>query len=253
VYKKAPMKLRIFAYLLVTLCAHNLYGSPIYEDLPVMIDIDLHECTLCNKKIISKDNNYETRSLALPCNHKFHRSCILKNLEKNKNCPTCKKTVPDFKNQFFTALENNQIDRVKKLLQYILDIDKARDRSGNHALYIAADRGFLDMVLLFLNYQDDPALPNTRTKNGETALHQAAFRGHNDILKLLIKYEAPVNIQTPGGATALWFAVAMNHRDCVETLLKADADKTIANHYGETPLERALNKNYDEITALLLE
>ncbi|RMZ92979.1 E3 ubiquitin- ligase RING1-like [Brachionus plicatilis] len=44
------------------------------------------ECTICLNYFERND-----RLKILPCNHKFHSDCILKWVERNSNCPLCRR------------------------------------------------------------------------------------------------------------------------------------------------------------------
>ncbi len=123
---------------------------------------------------------------------------------------------------------------------------------GRTALYFAAGGGYTDIVEML---SDADADVDMQASNGLTALHIAAKNGHTDTVQMLIDKGADVKIQGVAGHTALFLAVQNDHTDIVGRLIEAGADMNkplIKGAKGMTPLMFAANQSYKEIVLVLL-
>lgn len=180
--------------------------------------------------------------------------------------------------RLFEAVKNNDITKVKQLLQAGTNVD-ARDKLGATALmYAAHKKGNLDMIKLLLEagadvnaastYYDEyfdltplesailgqniPAMqllldsgadPNRLdSKMNETVL-MAALRNEAplDIIKLLIDKGALVQAQAPDGRTPLMVAVQSGSLEAVKLLIEKGAPVNAKDANGATALSRAKN------------
>ncbi len=75
-----------------------------------------------------------------------------------------------------------------------------RENEGWSPLYIACDKGHVDVVDLLLKHN---AKVNLKAKDDSTALHVACNNGHTKIVELLLKKKADVHMTTDDGSSAL--------------------------------------------------
>ena len=76
-----------------------------------------------------------------------------------------------------------------------------KNGDGDPPFFLAASKGFGEVVQLFLNLPVDVNMTNS---SGHTALHEAAFNGHAPVIKILLKAEGiEVNKKSNIGFTAL--------------------------------------------------
>jgi ankyrin repeat protein len=80
---------------------------------------------------------------------------------------------------------------------------------------------------------------STRNKLGETALYVAAEKGQLEIAKLLIAKGADAKALTPNGETVLHAASMIESSALMTALIEAGAEINAANRDGETPLHWA--------------
>jgi hypothetical protein len=118
-------------------------------------------------------------------------------------------------NDIITAVQNNKIEIVKKLIEAGADI-------------------------------------NSKNYNYETPLIIACEKDYEEIVKLLLNKKAKVNLQDKDGDTALKIAVYMKNLNIIKELLKAGADVNIENKYGQSALMLA-QKKYPDIYNVLLK
>lgn len=53
------------------------------------------ECSICMQKLRSKDQTYEAgKCFVTPCNHSFHKDCLLNWLQRRLECPLCRSQLP---------------------------------------------------------------------------------------------------------------------------------------------------------------
>ncbi|HSW76336.1 MAG TPA: ankyrin repeat domain-containing protein [Candidatus Saccharimonadales bacterium] len=156
---------------------------------------------------------------------------------------------------FRLAARYNNIEIVKKLLEkpgYVFI--NAANASGETALYLAAENGYLEMVKFFLA---DPRISiNLVNRVGATPLFTALYNGHLEVAKLfLANPQITINnaIDT-SKVTCLYLAASRGYSEIVKLLLanpRIDVNK--ANINGATPLYIAAAKGYIEVVQLLLE
>jgi ankyrin repeat protein len=110
--------------------------------------------------------------------------------------------------KIFKAIENNDVDAVKK----IISLD-----------------GF------DVNEQD---------KIGRTPMHCAAYFGNTEIIKILVENGADINETNNWGRTPLHISVMNSQLEACKSLIINDADQSIKDDFGLSPSGHALlNKN----------
>ncbi|WOL14860.1 ankyrin repeat-containing protein ITN1 [Canna indica] len=141
----------------------------------------------------------------------------------------------------FTAAEKGFLDVVVELLKYT-DRDSLirKNRSGFDVLHIAAREGHQAIVQVLLDH--DPTLVRTFGQSNATPLITAATRGHTGTAKLLLKQDPSlIELTKKNGKNALHFAARQGHVEIVEALLRSDpqlARRT--DKKGQTALHMAV-------------
>ncbi|RZR92156.1 hypothetical protein BHM03_00020409 [Ensete ventricosum] len=108
------------------------------------------------------------------------------------------------------------------------------------ALFTAAEKGFLDVVVELLKYSDQESLIR-RNKSGFDALHIAAREGHQVVNLLLEQDPSLIELSKNNGKNALHFAARQGHVEIVKALLGKDpqlARRT--DKKGQTALHMAV-------------
>ncbi|XP_012474268.1 ankyrin repeat-containing protein At5g02620 [Gossypium raimondii] len=128
-----------------------------------------------------------------------------------------------------------------------------QNQSGETALYVAAEYGYVDLVKEMINYYD---LVNAgiKARNGFDALHIAAKQGDLDILKVLLAAHPELAMTVDlSNTTALHTAATQGHLENVKFLLEVGSSLAIiARSNGKTPLHSAArNGHLDVVKALL--
>jgi ankyrin repeat protein len=177
----------------------------------------------------------------------------------------------------FAAIEADDVDRVRTLLESEPGLAGARDGEGVSALMRARyrSRGPLSEVVrariedldvfeaaafgetrrLRDVLDSDPALSSARSGDGFTALHFAAFFGTPEVVELLLGRGAAANAAGAGWmtGTALHSAVSANRIAIARILLHAGADPDARQAEGFTPLHSAAHNGAAALVRLLLE
>jgi ankyrin repeat protein len=142
---------------------------------------------------------------------------------------------------------------VKKVHDLIISGTPANltDQSGTvrPAIGWAALEGHTDVVLELLKA---PRIqPNYKDKDGNTALILAAQRGHSDTVDALIQAKVNLNLDNKDGMTAMIIAAQNGFARCVALLVKAGADTTIQDRTGRTALDWAQDNNRQDVISVL--
>lgn len=191
-------------------------------------------------------------------------------------------------NNLIQAVENNDIEKVKDILQdSSYPIDETNDK-GATPLLIATHKNYIEVAKLLIDagadinqqdhIQDSPYLyagaqgkteilkymieqaePNHEVVNryGGNALIPAAEKGHLDNVKVLLQDgKANIDHQNNYGYTALIEAVALTdgsviYQQIVQESLAYNANKELRDNYGKTALDYAKEKGYIEMVELL--
>jgi ankyrin repeat protein len=147
---------------------------------------------------------------------------------------------------FFVAVENNQTERVAKLLARGVNPNSVNPE-GMPALSVAARSGSYDVLFVLLMHWDIQV--NQVNQVNETPLMLAAqFAAHEAVVQLLIR-GAQVNQM---GWTALHYAAMSGQLDTVMALVKAGAVIDSLSPSDTTPLMMACRHNQPKIAVYLL-
>ncbi|KAM0845341.1 hypothetical protein ACQ4PT_056438 [Festuca glaucescens] len=139
------------------------------------------------------------------------------------------------------AAEKGFIDIVLELLKHSDKDSLARkNKSGFDALHVAAKEGHRDIVKVLLDH--DPSLGKTFGQSNVTPLITAAIRGHLEVVNLLLeRVSGLVELSKANGKNALHFAARQGHVEIVKALLECDrqlARRT--DKKGQTALHMAV-------------
>lgn len=154
----------------------------------------------------------------------------------------------------FIAAEKGHLDMVVELLRYT-DRESLvrRNGSGFDALHVAAREGHQAIVQLLLNH--DPTLSKTFGLSNATPLISAATRGHLNVVNELLAHDSSlVELAKSNGKNALHFASRQGHADVVKALLQKDpqlARRT--DKKGQTALHMAVKGTSSDVVKALVE
>lgn len=176
----------------------------------------------------------------------------------------------------FWSVCNGQYEAVQLLLNFGADINLS-DQRGRTPFFVAAFKGYLNIVQLFLKKYDcltnsnhfEPNFFNTRDHDDWTPLSGAAYNGHLRVVKFLVESKADINLPDKDGWTPLCWAVCNGHLQVVKFLLELGASNyytplglgvgasvpsvTKTNAIPDTPLSWAKNNGHFEIIKCLEE
>jgi len=200
---------------------------------------------------------------------------------------SCMAKEPNMNESIISAVENKNIEAVKKLLDQGISVEtrdsenrtilmiatyqndlemasllmsyqanpNAQDRINNSPFLYAGASGYLDLVQLFLPQADFTVF----NRYHGTALIPAAEKGHIEVVRLLSATAGfPINHVNRLGWTALMEAVVLGsggkeHIEIISILLQAGADRHIPDADGVSALEHAKKRGFTEIVNLLSE
>ncbi|XVE79656.1 hypothetical protein DITRI_Ditri14bG0075700 [Diplodiscus trichospermus] len=137
-------------------------------------------------------------------------------------------------------------DELKELLP-------KQNQSGETALYVAAEYGYIDLVEEMIKYYD-LADAGIKARNGFDAFHIAAKQGDLDILKVMLAAHPELAMTVDlSNTTALHTAATQGHIKIVKFLLEAGSSlATIARSNGKTALHSAARNGHVEVVKALL-
>ena len=148
----------------------------------------------------------------------------------------------------FIATERGHLEIVKVLLDAGVDLD-SKDSTGQTALYRATRRG--DDILMRFLIQRGAAL-ETKDDNGRTVFSANAKYCDDSHLRILLDAGADPNTTGHDGISELYDAAAAGDVAYVRTLLRNGTNPSITTKYGWTPLHWAANNGHLEVVKLLL-
>lgn len=133
------------------------------------------------------------------------------------------------------------------------DLVSKQNQSGETALYVAAEYGFVDLVKEMIEYYD-LADAGIKARNGFDAFHIAAKQGDLDVLKVLMEAHPGLTMTVDvSNTTALHTAAMQGHSEIVNLLLEAGSSlATIARSNGKTALHSAARNGHLEVVKALL-
>jgi ankyrin repeat protein len=153
--------------------------------------------------------------------------------------------------EIFDAVKNDDVARVKQLLEKDASWISLKDASGNSPLHMAAAIGSLPITELLLSEGADINATNTELN---TPLHAAVQNGRDEVSKFLIKNGADLNKHNASGYTPLHSAALDNRRAIAEALISKGADIESLCDQRYTPLNLiARSTESYEVAELLIQ
>ncbi|XP_074583128.1 ankyrin repeat-containing protein At5g02620-like [Curcuma longa] len=149
--------------------------------------------------------------------------------------------------------------RVQKILSecseaQLKDLIYKQNHDGETALYVAAEKGHVEVVREILKVSDIQSA-GIKANNNYDAFHIAAKQGHLEILKDILQSFPPLAMTTNSlNSTALDTAATQGYVDIVNLLLETDAGLAkIAKSNGKTVLHSAARMGRVDVVKVLLE
>ncbi|KAL0393983.1 UNVERIFIED_CONTAM: Potassium channel AKT1 [Sesamum latifolium] len=152
---------------------------------------------------------------------------------------------------YFSMLRLWRIRRVSAMFQRM-----EKDKNYNYVVvriakltcHLAASKGFLECVLLLLDYG---ANPNKKDSEGNVPLWDAILEKHEAVIKVLVDNGATLSSGDVGGFAC--FAVEQNNIELLKEITKFGGDVTLLNSSGTTALHTAISEENVEIVKFLME
>ncbi|KAL4346839.1 hypothetical protein GQ457_17G009990 [Hibiscus cannabinus] len=133
------------------------------------------------------------------------------------------------------------------------DLLSKQNKSGETALYVAAECGYADLVKEMIKYHDI-VLAGVKARNGFDAFHIAAKQGDLEVLKILMDSNLDLSMTFDSyNTSALHTAASQGHTEVVNFLLEKGSNvAAIARSKGKTALHSAARNGHLEIVKTLL-
>ncbi|XP_043702671.1 ankyrin repeat-containing protein At5g02620-like [Telopea speciosissima] len=128
-----------------------------------------------------------------------------------------------------------------------------QNQSGETALYVAAEYGYVDVVEEMIKYCDIDSA-SIKARNGYDAFHIAAKQGDLEVMKVLVKALPELSLTVDlSNTTALHTAATQGHTEVVNFLLEQGSSlAAIARSNGKTALHSAARNGHLEVVKALL-
>ncbi|MDR0676455.1 MAG: ankyrin repeat domain-containing protein, partial [Elusimicrobiota bacterium] len=208
------------------------------------------ERKLRKNQSIKNENNAEksdkNTSLEEKINENINKQLYVYKTEKAEN---------NSKNFEKKIADNEIIPPTNVTNQEILELKKRTTKEDDdilcNSLLIIAKRGNLDLFIDTIKYNNLNI--NWQDELGMTALLEATKANQWKMIKFLIKNGANPKIVTKNNISNLRFAVENNNKKTVKFFLKKGLEVGKRDIIGQSPLLVAIEKNYYEITKILLD
>nr|XP_017253237.1 PREDICTED: ankyrin repeat-containing protein At5g02620 [Daucus carota subsp. sativus]XP_017253238.1 PREDICTED: ankyrin repeat-containing protein At5g02620 [Daucus carota subsp. sativus]XP_017253239.1 PREDICTED: ankyrin repeat-containing protein At5g02620 [Daucus carota subsp. sativus]XP_017253240.1 PREDICTED: ankyrin repeat-containing protein At5g02620 [Daucus carota subsp. sativus] len=153
----------------------------------------------------------------------------------------------------YVAAEYGYVDFVKEMIKYYDIADASiKARNGSDAFHIAAKQGNLEVIKILMDAL--PELSMTFDQSNTTALHSAAAQGHTEVVKFLMEKNS--NLVTVGKSnkkTALHSAARNEHLEVVKVLLSKETEIALmTDKKGQTALHMAVKGQSVEVVNELI-
>lgn len=155
-------------------------------------------------------------------------------------------TTKDF---LFEAIEQNEVDVVKKMAREGVDLD-VKNKDGYTPLFLAVKNNNYEISKLLISNGADIS---TLQKDGRSILIEASDEEDHRLARLLVKHGAEINHVSKKRGTALHEAIRAGNFDVAEQLVKSGADLRLKDDDGRTPLMYAVDKEQLSIVQLLVD
>ncbi|EON62878.1 hypothetical protein W97_02103 [Coniosporium apollinis CBS 100218] len=154
-------------------------------------------------------------------------------------------------NDLHSAIEQNDLRKIKHLLQEGVDPNAQSGRLQRNALHQTALHNRAECVRLLV---DNGALVDAEEGKGDTALHLATWKGHAEVVDALLTHGADIDrLSGRDGNTPLWCAISKGDSALTELFLDRGADPDIRSSTDLLPLHHAAVSGQDKLCKLLAE
>ena len=139
------------------------------------------------------------------------------------------------KNSLFEAIEKNELEKVRSIITYGLDLSSTNEDGYTPLLWASSKSSNPNIISLLL---DNGADVNEKDSDGWTPLMRAsAFNENPEIVQILLDNGADVNEKGDNGETALFKSIIFNRNiKIIQLLIDSGADVNIVDELGYTPL-----------------
>ncbi|KAJ9698308.1 hypothetical protein PVL29_007408 [Vitis rotundifolia] len=158
-----------------------------------------------------------------------------------------------------SAARAGQLEVVARTLssaeeEELLELLSKQNQSGETALYVAAEYGYVDVVREMIQYHD-LSTASIKARNGYDAFHIAAKQGDLEVLKILMEALPGLSLtEDVSNTTALHTAANQGYIEVVNLLLESGSGvAAIAKSNGKTALHSAARNGHLEVIKALLE
>ncbi|KAF5190600.1 Ankyrin repeat-containing protein [Thalictrum thalictroides] len=158
-----------------------------------------------------------------------------------------------------SASRAGKLTEIKEIFSRTNDEDLKKllmeqNQSGEIALFVAAEYGYVDVVVEMLKYYDIVSA-SVRAKNGYDAFHVAAKQGDLEVLKALQKAVPELSMTVDlSNTTALHTAATQGYIEVVNFLLELNGSiAKIAKNTGKTALHSAARNGHLEVVKSILD
>ena len=168
-------------------------------------------------------------------------SSILIQRVPHLTCPSHLPLVPRSESEqlLLECIISNNYERCKELLTASSKPDlTVRWENNNTLLHIAAERGFVKICELILDYSEKPLI-NMLNNFLATALHLACKENHLQVTQLLVRSGADLNAIDIYGNTPLHIATSLSHKQLVTWIVTRGPNILIKDKSGKTAEELA--------------
>jgi len=148
--------------------------------------------------------------------------------------------------------ENLKITRI--LVEKCPDLGKENNSSKEYPIYIAAERGSLEILQCLLRFRDFPVIG----PGGKTALHVALARRNVEIFRYLVENRRELAAQKDDqGSTPLHYVASCGDLEMTRSILNAGSNQQyiahICDNNGTYPIHVAASQGNVEIIQLILQ
>ena len=137
----------------------------------------------------------------------------------------------------YDAVENDNLERVRLLIEQGADKDKGDSHHGQTPLRLASRRGHLTVVQYLV--EQGASLDKGDNVNN-TPLIVAAASGHLEIVRYLLEQGADRDKANNGGMTPLYFAASRGYLEIAMLLMSYGADLNARSNDGRLPIDVAI-------------
>jgi len=142
-----------------------------------------------------------------------------------------------------------ELDIVEMLIQHGADVNIKNKINGTTAVYVAAEKGYVECLELLIPHGADV---NSRTFDGKTPVFAATKQGAFECLELLIRHGANINSMDLEGTTPLYTAANEGDVESLELLIRHGADVNSVDIDGTTAVYVAAHEGEFECLELLI-